>query len=69
MDKKTIWIIDDNKMVIHAPHVLLGEDRYKVYGADNGEVGIRGRRLSRPLTIRTLFKSYWLCLLGPRMRR
>ncbi|MCG8611991.1 MAG: response regulator [Pseudomonadales bacterium] len=41
MGKKSILIIDDNMMVIHALRVLLGEKKYKVYGAENGEAGIR----------------------------
>lgn len=40
MVKKTILIIDDNKMIIHALRVLLGEDKYTFYSADNGEDGI-----------------------------
>lgn len=41
MVKKSILIIDDNKMIIHALRILLGEDKYTVYEAENGEAGIR----------------------------
>lgn len=40
MSKKTILIIDDDRMVVRALRALLGEDRYTVYSADNGLQGV-----------------------------
>lgn len=40
MAKKSILIIDDNKMIIKALRALLGEDRYEVFSAENGAAGI-----------------------------
>ena len=41
MDQKTILIIDDNKLIVHALRVLLGEHKCTVYSAENGVAGIK----------------------------
>lgn len=53
MSKKTILIIDDDRMIIRALRALLGEGKYDVYSAENGLKGIEAFSRLKPDVVLT----------------